>query len=638
MPDRVSLYLAGAFHNNQHTLASFEKACTDLASSPRVARLHVTIYESGSTDSTQAMLMNIEQRLRRAHASTAFTINGAMTRGDRQRIDFLADVRNQLLKPLRDMSTMTPFDYVIFFNDVFFTALDVLQLVDVGGDIVCGIDFQYSDGDPNKTLKFYDTWVARTLNGMPFRNSFPFALDQPGNVAAQRRVLDHGYAFFDLLDEFNDIVLPENENTGLVQSVQCCWNGVLAVKAKPLVDGLTFRSNFPNECLAASESHFCTDLWNMGYTRVAVHHGVRLTYDKYPDHVVTSVAPLPVQRNSLKGLFDNAPVRESVCCGMKTQDQFLKAANRVMTRLQHETDGAFAARIWKTVVGYDLSKNTFPEKWAGLKRLVRGEATFHPLTSTWFLLESQHDIQHSPILPCTLSTPRNMTSRIALANPLRSIPRRIIQLGDDVTGEGLSSLMWTWKHLHPDHEFTYFTYNDVVELASSKYRKLYEIIKLYVQGGRASEVRLLAALLLVYEYGGVYVDTKSIATQSLSTIINRDDSLVFVDNAAKSMTFLASTPRCKLVGDLIPGLLQSDVVTTDLVASLPRRWCNVQGAHCLTATRKRECGGTYLAIKKGMSSPDAFSVLLSTTSQHGNANAESTVVDWADCVMKQQNI
>ena len=86
---------------------------------------------------------------------------GNLTRGETQeRIDFLADVRNAALEPLwadtisdggipstwiheepAHKEKVWPADRVVFMNDVYFCARDVVRLLLHGADMACGMDF-----------------------------------------------------------------------------------------------------------------------------------------------------------------------------------------------------------------------------------------------------------------------------------------------------------------------------------------------------------------------------------------------------------------------------------------------------------------------------------------------------------------
>jgi hypothetical protein len=172
-----SLYVAANFWDNAATVPAFAAQVLQLASDFSPANLFVTVYESGSTDSTPRLLADARRALEAAGLGTNITANGALTRGGRQRIDFVADSRNELLKPLRAMAHERRFDRVVFVNDVLFEAGDVRKLLAVGADVSCGTDFIpigeahkiYRPAVDDKYPIFYDAWVARTLDGLPLR-------------------------------------------------------------------------------------------------------------------------------------------------------------------------------------------------------------------------------------------------------------------------------------------------------------------------------------------------------------------------------------------------------------------------------------------------------------------------------------
>lgn len=48
-----------------------------------------------------------------------------------------------------------------------------------------------------------------------------------------------------------------NMNNQSIESVRCCWNGLVVLKSSPFYQGLSFRSKFPGEC-GASECSLTT--------------------------------------------------------------------------------------------------------------------------------------------------------------------------------------------------------------------------------------------------------------------------------------------------------------------------------------------------------------------------------------------
>jgi hypothetical protein len=63
-------------------------------------RLYISIYESGSTDSTPQKLRAFERELNLLQIPNTIVTNGLTRRPDQTRIDFLVNARNMALAPL----------------------------------------------------------------------------------------------------------------------------------------------------------------------------------------------------------------------------------------------------------------------------------------------------------------------------------------------------------------------------------------------------------------------------------------------------------------------------------------------------------------------------------------------------------
>ena len=549
----ISIYLAAAFHDNVHTLDSFECACKELAELPSVSELHVTVYESGSADGTDARLLEIEQGFHEhsRKISTSFVLQGNITRNDRQRIEFLTDIRNQLVIPLQSLRTR--YDFVVFANDVFFSAGDVMKLIGVGGDLVCGMDFTHlsasedlvellhgsptsKDGQgardvdatdvpkvsPNRPI-FYDVWVARTLDGLPFRHLPPYVPQSEGNIKILRDFASSDKpTFADWMTKGNFLPLQKETKPDEVQPVQCCWNGLLAVRAEPFYRGLTFRSNLPSECLAASENHMCTDLWHMGYKRVAVHNGVRLAYtDAVRDTLLEKTpAPSDVAVSNKIDLFRSPPARATVCCGMKTKRRVDREFEEKYSRLPSESNRDFAVRVWKDISGNSLRNLGYKI----LEEFVALKSTFRPADVPGLL--SFVDV-NGPHLPCRYEVPMHLSSDSRWASKSREIPLRITQIGPQALYDGLAPLTWTWRQLHPDHEYEFLSYDDIQSkgYVSPPVKALLQRLR---EQGMDDYFQDIAKYAVMLERGGIYADLDTIVTKSLSdkTVIRDTDSFL----------------------------------------------------------------------------------------------------------------
>lgn len=106
--------------------------------------------------------------------------------------------------------------------------------------IVCGLDYTYT---------FYDRWVSRDINGVPFDANYP-------------------YVNYNL----NNEVFP----------VKSCWNGLLIANAKPIVlHNVHFRmaDNTKGECDASESLLFPLDYAELGYDKVFVDPNVVVYYE-----------------------------------------------------------------------------------------------------------------------------------------------------------------------------------------------------------------------------------------------------------------------------------------------------------------------------------------------------------------------
>ncbi|EFJ46405.1 hypothetical protein VOLCADRAFT_105533 [Volvox carteri f. nagariensis] len=118
---------------------------------------HVSVYESGSKDSTPTWLRIAESLWQAAGMKTSIVVNGPVQRGlvldpfsgrysKQHKVQYAAALRNAALEPLYNSPSGT-YNYVIFLNDVFFCAPDFLRLTHFGADIACGLDFEVLVGD-----------------------------------------------------------------------------------------------------------------------------------------------------------------------------------------------------------------------------------------------------------------------------------------------------------------------------------------------------------------------------------------------------------------------------------------------------------------------------------------------------------
>lgn len=162
-------FIASNIHQNSPILPNFIHQLLHLIDTLGRRQVYVSIYESGSSDETRMYLELLRILLDKRSIAHYIVFESEITTGQREdggndrkfdesthRIEFLAWVRNQALKPLDRLPNRQTFDRIIFLNDVYFCADDIHELVFQSllnnASLTCGLDF---DGDDK--LGFYDT-------------------------------------------------------------------------------------------------------------------------------------------------------------------------------------------------------------------------------------------------------------------------------------------------------------------------------------------------------------------------------------------------------------------------------------------------------------------------------------------------
>jgi len=245
------IFIAACLHNSedimQHWSSELVRLLLALNSIGRSTSFFVSVYESGSTDHTRDYLGLLEGHLNFLGIPCKIVHDG-VTRGTRDRIEYLADVRNRALEPLR--ATAEVYDRVLWLNDIVFCADGALQMLahalpepqgGIGADAVCGMD--YIEGDGGKCA-FYDRWASKDVTGRIFRNFFPI-------VNYGESELEVGQAF----------------------QVFSCWNGMVVFDASIFQkQHLLFRFHREDlgECAASEADLIFRDMWNIGRGRIAV--------------------------------------------------------------------------------------------------------------------------------------------------------------------------------------------------------------------------------------------------------------------------------------------------------------------------------------------------------------------------------
>ncbi|KEI39052.1 glycosyltransferase family 69 protein [Mixia osmundae IAM 14324] len=273
---RESILIAFNARNVEAVLPSIVQELLVILDHLGSKRIHISIYENGSHDATVAQLYVLSKLFDKIDVSYTIRCDGkfvpAMDLPNR-RIDSLAKIRNAALLPLTDIFVAGQnggFDQVVFLNDVFFCAADVIELLHsrmfLDASMTCAMDYQRlevpefrSQGYP---MLFYDVWVARDILGLPF-----YAIEKDGTWVLPSPPLKqnrHDHARYD---------------SNLPFQVFSCWNGITVIQAKAFYPPHSLRFRAINHTDASSECYlFNVDLWKTGLGRIAIIPKARVAY------------------------------------------------------------------------------------------------------------------------------------------------------------------------------------------------------------------------------------------------------------------------------------------------------------------------------------------------------------------------
>ncbi|EFJ46442.1 hypothetical protein VOLCADRAFT_93238 [Volvox carteri f. nagariensis] len=311
------LRLALMLRNDQYLQLAYFNNDTKPAFTSSVS---ISIYESGSKDTTTTWLRIAEALWTAAGIPNTVVINGLLTRQTlmdpysgafykQHRIEYLASLRNAALEPVYQSPEGT-YNFVIFINDAF------------EADIGCGLDFEVWIGNKKgrvsgvtqrflrrRLMSGESDQAASTISGSTAIPGITWqtAIEHMSKVhveeaarqaAADSRVqaapIKPRYEFYDtwvsrdvggapyvktdpIARDFRTIDLLHR---GLPFPVKCCWNGMVILNATHLARGLRFRASLTaeGEYDISECSLFCEDYRRLGATDVVVDPSVRVSY------------------------------------------------------------------------------------------------------------------------------------------------------------------------------------------------------------------------------------------------------------------------------------------------------------------------------------------------------------------------
>ncbi|VDB88227.1 unnamed protein product [Peniophora sp. CBMAI 1063] len=285
-----NVFIAANLYNSQDVLPTFFQELPTVIQHLGAERVFVSIYESNSKDRTPEMLQMLEGVLFALGVPHTIVYANEDERPPGTRIEILAGVRNQALRPLYngEAAQFMPggqFDELLFMNDIAFCAADMLELLlekrEQGANQACTVDYMEA--------VIYDRWVLRDIHGNPFYRwedvswfyrflpapfLAPFSPPLPDDPAAAKRF-----------------------GQNLPVQVFSCWNGAVAMDADVFAakepEGIRFRvaanseegglDGAGKEVVASDRASECflvsVDMWKAGRGRVMIVPKASVSYD-----------------------------------------------------------------------------------------------------------------------------------------------------------------------------------------------------------------------------------------------------------------------------------------------------------------------------------------------------------------------
>ncbi|GAA6049106.1 hypothetical protein JCM3770_003889 [Rhodotorula araucariae] len=250
----LTYFVAINLYDSSAVLPSLIRALYSLVSSLGPPRFHISIYENGSKDDTPVQLFLLAKLLKRLGAGYTIISDPKRQAGwsEGKRIEGLANLRNLVLQPLYDAPTGT-WDRVLFLNDVHLCEAELLEILlqhEVqDADMSCGMDFKelkIPEFEGDYPLLFYDVWVARDMQGLPF-----YEIKRPtGEWTLPSRVMPQSDSRFRY-----DSLLPTQ--------VYSCFNGVTVLDASLFASphSLRFRTEAGGTDAHSECFLLCSDVW-----------------------------------------------------------------------------------------------------------------------------------------------------------------------------------------------------------------------------------------------------------------------------------------------------------------------------------------------------------------------------------------
>ncbi|KAK8849725.1 hypothetical protein IAR55_005060 [Kwoniella newhampshirensis] len=260
-------------------------------------KIYLSILEGPSSDCTSSIITSVLVPTLRSLGipSSQLRINTDEPKidwSDHNRIEKIADLRNRALSPLwdKDGGWGRDTEAIVFFNDVYIYAGDVLELlfqhVRNGAGITTGMDWW-----KKRPEYYYDIWVGRTIDTGDLFYPIDWTWWSPSS------------------DLFPNSPITKKRYDSLQSfQVYSSWNAMAVLAPEPFLPPHNIRFRRGNkdkgECAAAECLLIAADFWKIGRGKVQVVPSVQFAYER--DVAQDIIEDLSAQKQAL-GWIDNVP-------------------------------------------------------------------------------------------------------------------------------------------------------------------------------------------------------------------------------------------------------------------------------------------------------------------------------------------
>ncbi|WWC65904.1 uncharacterized protein I303_108526 [Kwoniella dejecticola CBS 10117] len=242
------------------------------------------------------------------------------------RIEKIAELRNRALEPLWTEWQDDHIESIVFFNDVYLRASDILELLyqhdSNGASITTGMDWW-----KKKPEYYYDIWVGRTIDTGDLFYPIEWSWWTPSS------------------DLFSNSPGSKKRYANLEPfQVFSSWNALAILSPKPFLPphDVRFRRGdlAKGECAASECTLIASDFWKDGYGKVMVVPSVQLAYER--DVAFDIMAELAKQKSGLSWVDDVPPKSLD-----STVEWIKKPPQKVRCHPWPEVNG-LSANVWET--------------------------------------------------------------------------------------------------------------------------------------------------------------------------------------------------------------------------------------------------------------------------------------------------